>query len=246
LPLGQDNIEQLITFGQQFQRSNEVDAILLANWIGVSDPFASSPTAPLRYAPAVGHAVGAWIRSLNTNGIHYVPALKNNPLIGVNAVSGFNAPRDVDRTRVADAGINVLQILPGFGCVVRNWFTPSTAPEWKFGNSMIMRNYVKVSAVESLQASENQPNTLARVGADAIMLGAFMHRLWNSGSTGTVPLGETFGTESEGEAYEVIGDATNNSRASLLAGERNLFIYLAIPSPAGSIRIGVGLLYNVS
>jgi hypothetical protein len=80
----------------------------------------------------------------------------------------------------------------------------------------------------------------------------FLQRLWSSGSTGKVPLGETFGiaqnadgTQTKFEDHvEVIADAVNNPQTNINAGERNIDVYFTYPAPAGSIRIRVGLMFR--
>jgi hypothetical protein len=197
--------------------------------------------------------MGQWIHSIGMYGIHCIPARKIILLLGASEVAGYTAISDFDRTDLADAGVNVIQ-LSGRGLITRNFFTPSTAPEFKFANAVIMRNYVKLSVVDSLQESENQPNVIARVREDRMATFQFMHKLWLRGSTGNVPEGETFGqyekddgsTSTEDDAYEIIADASNNSVAQLQAGERNIDLYFMFPSPAGSIKIGVGLMYKIA
>ena len=249
---GIDTKQDMISVGNFFQRSDEVDALVVGNWLGVPDPFSTSPVAPDREIPCVGHVMGEWIYSITQNGIHSSPARKNCALMGVNSVIGYTADKDEDRTDLADAGINVIQKLKGKGFVLRNAFTPSTAPEFKYSNAVIQRNYIKVSCVESLQDSENTPNTIANVREDRMAVLQFMNRLWLSGSNGNVHEGETFGQyekadgsmSTKEDAFEIIADASNNSVATLQMGERNIDIWFMFPAPAGSIKVGVGLIYK--
>lgn len=245
---------QALLAGQSFQRSGEVDAVFVHNWLEVTDPFATSASAPYRRVPPVGHLMGYAIAALAELGVHCVPARKTRALSGAQGVVGYQALGDFDRTDLAEAGVNVIQSLLGRGIVVRNWFTPSTAPEFMFGNGLLMRNYIKVSAVDSLQDSENTPNDIQAVREDRMALLQFLNKLWTRGSNGNVREGETFGQyENEDgtlttrdDAFEVVGDATNNPVSSLRAGNRDLDCWFTYPSPAGSIKVGVGILYKVS
>jgi hypothetical protein len=246
--------ERVLEAGQGFQRSNEVDAVFVHNWLGVADPFASSPSAPRRFVPPAGHLMGLWVRAIGLYGIHCIPARKNLELTGASETAGYPAASDFDRTDLAEAGVNVIQNIPGRGLVVRNFFTPSTAPEFRFANAVIMRNFIKVSMVDALQESENTPNTIANVREDRMKGCQFMHKLWLRGSSGTAPEGETFGqyekddgtVSAEEDAYEIVADASNNSVSQLQAGERNMDIWFMFPAPAGSIKVGVGLMYKVN
>lgn len=242
----------MITMGNFFQRSDEVDAVLVGNWIGVPDPFSTSPLAPDREIPAVGHIMGLWICSMTRYGIHSSPARKTLGLVGINSVVGYTAEVDQDRTELAEAGVNVIQKIAGRGFVLRNSFTPSTVAEFRYANAVLQRNFIKISCIDALQDSENTPNTIAYVREDRMAVLQFMYRLWRSGSNGNTREGEFFGQyeKEDGslstveEAFEVIADASNNSVASLQAGERNIDIWFMFPAPAGSIKVGVGLIYK--
>ncbi len=241
---------QLIVIGNNYQRSNEVDMIIPAHWLKVTDPFATSAIAPARHVPNVGHAMGAWVYTIGTHGIHYVPAVKTVPIRGIVGIVGDQFLDDADRTDLAEAGINCVQNLTGVGMVFRNWFTPSTNLAYQFGNGLLMRNYIKVSAVDSLQTSENLPNSLNRIREDRMALLQLYYRLWERGSTGNVPAGETFGQSEDAngnptkptEHFQVKADIVNNPQANINAGERNLDSWFSFPTPAGSIKIGVGVL----
>jgi hypothetical protein len=241
---------QLITAGNGFQVSSELDMVLVANWLKVEDPFATSAIAPARNVPPVGHVMGAWIRSIGQNGVHYIPAVKTNPLRGVVGIVGDQFLDDIDRTDIAENGVNLIQDLDGVGIIIRNFFTPSTDVAYQFANGLLMRNFIKVSAVESLQLSENQPNSINRIKEDKMAVLQFLYRLWDVGSTGNVPTGESFGrTQDEtgnesqpDQHFEVKADLINNPQSSINAGERNIDVWFTFPAPAGSIKIGVGIL----
>lgn len=241
---------QLLTIGQANQRSDDVLMVYLAEWLEVVDPFNVGTLAPSRHVPNVGHAMGAWIRAIVTRGIHYIPCTRDMPLYGALGVVGDQFLADVDRTDLSNAGVNVIQEVAGVGILMRNFFTPSTADEFAFGNVLTMRAYIKASAVDSLQVSENTPNSLNRVKEDRMAVLFFVRRLWESGSNGNVPEGETFGQSlnDDGSAttfddhVDVRADLVNNPQSKLDLGERNIDVYFTYPAPAGSIEVGVGIL----
>jgi hypothetical protein len=241
---------QLQVIGSSFQRSDDVLGVICAQWIQITDPFTTSPIAPARSVPNVGAVMGAWVRTIGTHGIHFVPAVKDVAMNGIIGITGTQFTNDGDRTDLATYGINCLQYLDGYGYIIRNFFTPSTSLEFQFANGILMREYIKVSAVDSLQTSENTPNSMNRIKEDRMAILFFMRNLWNVGSTNTVPTGETFGIyeTSDGTAtkfedhVEVIADVINNPISKIQAGERNLDVYFTYPAPAGSIKIGVGLM----
>lgn len=241
---------QLITIGNNYQRSDDVLGSCIADSLKITDPFSTSPLAPSRVISNAGHIMGLTIRTIGEKGIHYIPQ-KDTPIFGIVGLDNENILNidDDDRTDLADAGINIIQFIKGHGYVLRNMFTPSISSEFKFFNALMMREFIKISCVDSLQLSENQPNNIKRIKADRDACLRFLYGLWLRGSTGSVSEGETFGqsfnednTETKFNNHvQVTADFTNNTQAGIDAGERNNDIYFTFPAPAGSIRIGVGL-----
>lgn len=244
-------LSQYSVLGSKYQRSNDVFQVNVANWLLVSDPYNVSPTAPYRAVPNGGAVMGAWIQSIAKNGIHVIPCITSISLSSISGVENDNLGNleDDDRTTLAEYGINIIQFVSGNGYMIRNFFTPSMDEATRFANSILMRNFVKVSAEDSLQSSENTPNSFNRIKQDADAILAFMDRLWDVGSTGNVQIGETFGQlqnidetfTDRLDHYSVIADAINNPITSIQAGERNIDVTFTFPAPAGSIEISVGL-----
>jgi len=241
---------QLITIGNNYQRSDDVLGVIQAHWYTVTDPFSTSTLSPDRNVPSVGHVMGLWIRSIGTLGIHYIPAVVQLPVFGITGIVGVDFPNETDRTDLCNAGINVTQNLKGSGYTVRSFYTPSTTQEFKFANGILMREFIKVSVKDSLADTINEPNNFDRikVSRDAVL--AFFLLLWSRGSTGYVPEGETFGqslnTDGSATKFEdhvqVQADLFNNPQANINAGERNIDSWFTYPAPAASIKIGVGLI----
>lgn len=241
---------QLQTLGQNFQRSDDVLGVIIANWLKVVDPFSTSSIAPYRNVPCVGFVMGAWIRSIGTKGVHWIPAVQDIPLFGVQGIVGDTFEDDEDRTDILESGVNLIQYRKGIGYVMRNFSTPSTTKEFFYANGILMRDYIKISVVDSLSDTENEPNSFNRIQSSKNAVLNFLYQLWNYGSTGNSPKGETFGQtfKTDGtptnpeDHFEVIADLTNNPQSKIELGERNIDVYFSYPSPAGSIKIGVGIL----
>jgi hypothetical protein len=246
--------DQLIALGAQYQRSNEVFQVMVAEWLGVTDPYTNSPSAPDRNIPNVGAVMGAWIQAINNQGIHFIPCTDQIILAGVNSLANNNLGNvdDQDRTDIANMGINIIQFIAGSGFRIRNLFTLSTDDAAMFSNAIMMRNYIKVSATDSLKSDENFPNSFQRIQADVNALNNFLYKLWFKGSTNSVPEGETFGQfekddgtlSGPSDAFAVQGDAVNNPISSIQAGNRNLDVAFTFPAPTGSIEIDVALVLH--
>lgn len=241
---------ELTAIGNGYQVSDFSPAVIVANWLKVSDPFANSVIAPYRTIPNVGHVMGAWIRTIGFQGIHFIPATNRTIIQGVEDVVGDQFLDDDDRTDILENGVNLIQNRSGIGVKIANLNTVSTDIAYLFGNIILMRNYIKISAEDSLSDDENTPNTFSRITAGKMAILNFLYNLWTRGSTGRVPEGETFGQgfNADGSAtvaedhFEVKADITNNPQANINAGERTYDVYFSGPSPAGSIFIGVGIL----
>lgn len=241
---------QYITIGNNYQRSDDVLGVIACDWLTVTDPFATSTLAPDRHIPNVGHVMGTWIRSILTLGIHFIPSVNEVSLNGITGIVRTSAFSDDDRTDLAEAGINIIDFVSGSGYIIRNLFTPSTTTEFQFANGILMRDFIKISAIDSLQSSENTPNSFARIKEDKMAILNFLLNLWQRGSTGNVPEGETFGQSInvDGSAttwedhIQVQADLVNNPQSGIDLGERNIYVWFSYPSPTGSIEIGVGIL----
>lgn len=248
------SFQTLLNAGASFQRSEAILEIWTETWLKVTDPFSDSPVAPKREIPNVGHVMGAWIRTIRENGIHWIPATSDILIRTAKGVVEYDETiplNDVQRTSLFDAGVNIIQDRPGIGIQIRNFVTGSTLQEFKHGNSLIMRNFIRESVRENLTDKENEPNVFTRIkkGTDKILI--FMNSLWRNGSTGGVPEGETFGQLIDPETdtatgpddhFEVIADSSNNPIADLVQGDRDYDIFFTVPTPTGSIQVGVGLI----
>ena len=244
---------QLLTLGSAYQRSDDVKQVNVADWLQITDPFNSNPTAPYRVIPNVGAVMGAWVQSIGINGIHYIPCVDSITLVGIQGLDNSNLGNigDQDRTDIASYGVNIIQYIPGQGYKIRNFFTPSITTAYLFANGQLMQNYIKISAQNSLLDSENYPNSFNRIQENASAIRSFLYRLWNVGSTGNVPRGETFGvaidpvtgqpTNAEDHFY-VQADAVNNPQSNINLGQQTITTYFTYPSPAGTIDIQVGIL----
>ena len=221
----------------------------VGTWLKKTDQFASSNLAPPREIPNVGHVAGAWVWTVQNLGIHEVPASDQVPLRGVIGVVGDVEYSDTERTELAEAGMNVITVKPGVGIQIRNFFTASTAERYRNGHALLMLKYVRESIKESVAGDENRPNSLNRISANKTAIFKFMWNLWAKGSTGKVPLGETFGqffnednTPSTFEQHvEIIADASNNPKDQLLVGNRDLEVGFSVSDPTGSIFVYAGL-----
>jgi hypothetical protein len=241
---------QGLALGGAWLGSGDGLAIGWLHWLKVTDPF--NPNVPNMYraVPNVGHMLGYALQIIGTKGIHYAWCQKDVPLAGCTDVYGTQFTADQDRTDLSAVGVNCIQNLPGYGIIPRNSFALSSAEEFRHIQGPMLRDMIKVSAVDSLQGSENKPNTFARIVADKMAVLSFIRRLWLVGSTGNVPEGESLGQtiNADGTAtkfdqhYSLQADLVNNPQSEIQAGHRHIDGWITYPAEANTIEIGVGIL----
>lgn len=249
IPVNQSKA-QLITIGNAYQRSDDILSVIVAHWVTITDPFVNSPIAPGRQVPNVGAVMGAWIQVIESKGIHVIPAIKEITLRGITGIVGTTFPDDTDRTDLAEAGINCIEFLTGYGYVIRNFRTPSTSLEFKYANGLLMRSYFQVSSVNSLQGEENKPNSLTAIVQNRNAIEMFFRRTWDRGNTGNVSKGETFGQGLNEDGSPTVfedhvqlqADAVNNPQSDINSGIRRIDGWFSYPAPAETIIIGIGIL----
>jgi hypothetical protein len=241
---------QALVLGGNWLGSGDALAIGWLQWLSVVDPFNPNTPGMYRAVPNVGHLLGYAFQIMGTKGIHYAWCQKDAPLQGCADVYGTQFPNDQDRTDLSAVGVNCIQNLPGYGIIPRNSFALSSAEEYRHIQGPMLRDFIKVSAVDSLQASESKPNSFARIIADKMAVLSFIRRLWLVGSTGNVPEGESLGQtiNDDGTAtkfdqhYSLQADIVNNPRNLIQAGERHIDGWVTYPAEANTIEIGVGIL----
>lgn len=254
-PSDQD-ADQLEDLGHKYQVASDANAGGWAQHIEIVDPFTSNPNAPRRVIPNVGDIIGLYVRVVRSKGVHFIPATIDATLRRGSVENQDHQDKNKRleskalRTRLAEAGVNVINFVQGQGMRPMSAYTFSTTTEFKFFNGIVMREFIKLSAQESLASSENTPNAFNRIESDRLAILNFYYNLWNRGSNGQVPEGETFGQgiddsgnpTSATDHFEVKANSQNNTPTDLQNGERNLDSWFTFPAPAASIRIGVGFI----
>jgi hypothetical protein len=246
---------QLITIGQSYQRSNQVNGEIVAGWRNVADPIGVGANPVLRI-PNVGAIVGTWIRAFYTGGVHRSPAGDDFPLIGFVSTPDAteNNFSETDRADLQNAGINIIQDLQGRGTLNRSFITPSTNSAYLFGKWNLLQNFIKISSVESNYAAENRPNRISMLKNIGQAILDFGEKLFE----GSYPFGIDRENGAFGQFFNVDGtvstfdqifqvqvDQFNNPNSAIINGQGSIFVYF-YPSPdLRELGIGVGILIPV-
>ena len=249
----QQTINQYITLGNSYQRSNQVEGVIIGGWRNVSDPIGAG-TNPVLRIPTHGAVVGAWIYTAFTAlGVHQAPAGDAVALLGFTTTSDAtedpaNGVTEDNRTAILAAGVNLVQNLPGVvGLSLRSFRTPTTGQFMKWGTDLLLENFIKVSSVESLHFAESRPNRITalqeygRAIRDFGMRldqGSFPYGIDPNGAFGSFPRADGKPATFD-DKYIVQADQFNNPNASIQAGEGNILISF-LPTPLlESLGIGI-------
>lgn len=249
---------QLIALGQENQRPVEHYGAIIESYLKVVDVF----TVGLdRIIPPIGHVIGAWIYGIALNGIHKI-LTKNISLRGIKGIYSQVVDdtktiqiSDNDRGDLLEAGINVIA-LDNTVWSIMNSRTLSTGTannsayiKWRYINTINMTNFIYLSVKPSLKSRENEPATIDRVYSIRDDIFIFLKNLWNTGSNGETPLGETFNVSAEFPNYEqnikIQCDESNNPSSDLNTGKIQSKVWINVPPPAELIEFGINTLIPI-
>lgn len=238
--------EELVVLGGKYGQSSDVYGMINAQWIKVSDPIGLG-VDPTKEIPNVGHAVGYIIYRLVKYGYQRVPAGIQEVIDGVLGIVGDQIDDDVERTVLADFGVNMIQYISGVGVVLRNARMPSTNRAYKWFNQIFMRMVYKKSFEESFKVLENDESgeELLRRITEGIRSFMYSDYLGNSRTGGKCAFLK-YGDLKFEDVVRIECDASNNDLDAVLNGEVTGSVYFTPPPPAESIEIGVGINLELS
>jgi hypothetical protein len=241
---------QLITIGQGYQRSNQVQGLIASSYRSVINPIGvgANPTIEI---PVVGGVTGNIVYSFYAFGFHRAAAGDDMPLLGFTSSGTTNEDNftEDERTELCQAGINITQNIPGRGLLLRSFYTPSTNLGALFANYLVMQNFIKISSVESLYKVENRPNRLSSLKIYADSIKDFGKKLYDGSFPFGIDSDGAFGefTKQDGtlsgfeDVFIVQADQFNNPNSQIIIGEGNIFVRFFPAAPLTSLGIGVGV-----
>ena len=241
-------VDELVEYGHDITRSNQVQGVACAGWRHVLQKGTHGDVH--RLIPTVGAQCGAWFRSIYSIGFHRSPAdsvitLKGFQTIGDGLQSEMDKWSNDDRERIFESGINIIQSVPGSGLRLRNWRTPSSLVQHRFGKYLLGQNLVKLSSVESLQGEENRLSRISNLRRYGELIRDFAVKLHR----GSFPFGvnregafavydKEDGTTSElDDVFFIIVDETNNPQSELNKGNGTLAVEFYMD--ADLVRLGI-------
>lgn len=195
-------------------------------WIEVYDPITDKHIQ----VPPSGHIAGVYARVDEERGVHKAPAnevIRGALGVGVKPVNAAETPMvlsKADQAGLNPLGINVIRKFDGN---IRIWGARTLAtvvnPEWRYINVRRLFLFLRKSIDHGTQWVVFEPNDQALWGKIRRDISDFLRRVWRSGAL--------FGA-TEGDAFYVKCDETNNPREVRDAGQVIIEIGVAVVKPA--------------
>lgn len=149
------------------KRQNWVQFLNVYGWRYVPDPVGDS--GAVVQIPVHGGVLGKWIQIIYSGYVHRAVAETRFILDGYVdgpapvAEDPFSAKNpagwtDEIRTALYNAGVNIVQNVPGFGVILRNFRTPSDDVRVRDAHIHAINQLIKFTSEFNFQTSENVPN----------------------------------------------------------------------------------------
>lgn len=199
-------------------------------WITVINPIGIGGN-PTLSVPADGHVAGMYARTARARGVHKAPAGVIDGLLRGALGVDTGVITDAQLTTMADAGVNTIRSIPGYGICAMVARSLSKDTRWRYINVRNLFNHVKRAMRDDLLWVQNEPNdaSLRRKVAKGVVL-PFMLGLHRQGA---------FGSGSPTDTFTILCDTTNNTPAEIALGNFNLDLSMYPSRPAETIQISV-------
>lgn len=185
--------------------------------------------AALRDTFPGGAVLGLYQRVDAERGVGRAPAGYNYTLQNsFGLVTSFNESQTGE---LYAAHINVLKNVPGVGVIVNGARTLKKTDITKFIPARRTLNYIKAQVENLTQSAVFQPNTPRLWASISGEIAGILSALWSSGAL----VGRN-----TSEAFYIVCDASNNSQATIDAGEIHVEVGVSLQAPAEFIVINVG------
>lgn len=197
-------------------------------WQQANDPISAVAGSP-RLLPPGGFVLGQYARTDVTRGVQKVAAGITNSLRGVLGPQFVYAPTDLDSLN--QSGINVIKTVPGAGTCIFGARTLSLGMPDRYIN--IRRTLITLkdglTSLTRFAIFESNDDVLRQQITD--LAEQYLRTQWAAG---------LLAGQSEGDAFFVVCDDTNNSPASIAQGQVAIQIGVALQTPAEFIVFNIG------
>jgi phage tail sheath protein FI len=148
-----------------------------------------------------------------------------------NAFGVTTSYTEIENGLLYNENINVLKNVPGAGVIVNGARTLKKSDITKFIPTRRTLNFVKAQVENITRPAVFQPNTPRLWASISGSIAAVLADLWSSGA---------LAGRSTTDAFYIICDETNNTQATIDAGEIHVEVGVSLQTPAEFIVITVG------
>lgn len=198
--------------------------------ITINDPTNTTPGTTIAAANAGGAIAGAFATTDASRGVFKAPAGLTVRLAGAVSVPALSNA-NLDALNTASAPVNAIRYIPGSGIAVMGART--LQPGYSTMYIPVRRSliYLEKALVELTNFAIFEPNDTVLYRRINAVINNFLNQFWSQGGLrGATPQ----------QAYFVQCDTTNNTLASVEAGQVNIQVGVALQRPAEYVVINIG------
>jgi len=202
---------------------NSKYAAMYAPWVNVADPLSDGRDITM---PPIGHLAGIYARTDTTRNVSKAPAGQvDGQLRFLNSLETVFTQGEMDVLHPAK--VMPLKSDPNIGNAVWGARTISTQSEWRYIQAVRLFMFIGRSIYNSTQWVVFENNGRALWSRIKVQLDGFLGQLYAE---------QYFSGATPSDAYQVVVDETNNTQATIDAGQVIVDVYVAPTKPAEFVR----------
>jgi hypothetical protein len=198
--------------------------------ITINDPTNTTPGTVIEAANPGGAIVGKYVATDKSRGVFKAPAGLSVRLAGAVSVPSLTNA-NLDSLNSAAAPVNAIRFIPGSGIVVMGARTLQAGYASMYVPVRRSLIYLEKALVDLTNFAIFEPNDTVLYRRISAVVGNFLNKFWTEGGLrGANPQ----------QAFFVLCDTTNNSLATVEAGQVNIQVGVALQRPAEFVVINIG------
>jgi phage tail sheath protein FI len=198
--------------------------------ITINDPTNTTPGTVIAAANPGGAIVGKYAATDKSRGVFKAPAG-----LGVRVAGAVSVPSltnaNLDSLNSAAAPVNAIRFIPGSGIVIMGARTLKGGYADMYVPVRRSLIYLEKALVELSEFAIFEPNDTVLYRRISAILNGFLTNFWSQGG---------LRGDSTEQAFFVLCDSTNNTLATVEAGQVNIQVGVALQRPAEFVVINIG------
>jgi phage tail sheath protein FI len=223
-----DTVANQLTLAATYTQSSY--AAVYYPTITINDPTNTTPGTVIAAANPGGAIVGKYAATDKSRGVFKAPAGLNVRVAGAVSVPSLTNA-NLDSLNSAAAPVNAIRFIPGSGIVIMGARTLKGGYADMYVPVRRSLIYLEKALVELSQFAIFEPNDTVLYRRVSAILNGFLTNFWSQGGLR--------GASTE-QAFFVLCDSTNNTLATVEAGQVNIQVGVALQRPAEFVVINIG------